>query len=57
MLNFGHTVGHAIESLLTVPAMKGMLHGQAIAAGMICEAWLSNKMAGLAMMNLMIYHR
>ena len=25
-----------------------MLHGQAIAAGMICEAWLSNKLAGMA---------
>ncbi len=39
ILNFGHTVGHAIEShfLKTEP----ITHGQAVAAGMICETWIS----------------
>jgi 3-dehydroquinate synthase len=36
LLNFGHTIGHAIESEL-----QPLLHGDCIAAGMICEAWLS----------------
>lgn len=41
ILNFGHTIGHAIEShLLTDPERK-LLHGEAIAVGMICEAYLS----------------
>jgi 3-dehydroquinate synthase len=41
-LNFGHTIGHAIESL-ALHFEKPLLHGEAIAAGMICEAWLSTK--------------
>ncbi len=46
ILNFGHTIGHAIESYyLDVPG-KRLLHGEAIAIGMICEAWLSwNKLS------------
>ncbi len=41
ILNFGHTIGHAIESFyLDKPGQK-LLHGQAIAMGMICEAYLS----------------
>ena len=41
-LNYGHTIGHAFESYFL---KKGCAttHGQAIAAGMICEAWLSQK--------------
>ncbi|MBY0424685.1 MAG: 3-dehydroquinate synthase [Cytophagales bacterium] len=41
ILNFGHTLGHAVESFyLNLPG-KRLLHGEAIAIGMICEAWLS----------------
>lgn len=41
-LNFGHTVGHAVEShgWETRPE-AALLHGEAIAVGMACEAWLS----------------
>jgi 3-dehydroquinate synthase len=46
MLNFGHTVGHALESISHTRGNE-MLHGQAIATGMICEAYLSNKLAGM----------
>jgi 3-dehydroquinate synthase len=35
LLNFGHTLGHAIEKL------TGMLHGEAIATGMVLAARLS----------------
>ncbi|WP_426060843.1 3-dehydroquinate synthase [Hymenobacter sp. B1770] len=41
LLNFGHTVGHALEShLLTQPGREA-LHGEAVAAGLVCESWLS----------------
>lgn len=39
-LNFGHTLGHAIESHLLMTG-KPILHGEAIAAGMIMESYLS----------------
>jgi 3-dehydroquinate synthase len=39
-LNFGHTIGHAIESYW-LSKEKWILHGHAIAAGMILETKLS----------------
>jgi 3-dehydroquinate synthase len=45
-LNFGHTVGHAIESW-ALNSPKPLLHGEAIAAGMICESYLSTKVLDL----------
>lgn len=38
-LNFGHTFGHAFESLAL--ERKPILHGYAVAYGMICELYLS----------------
>ncbi len=48
-LNFGHTIGHAVEtnSLLT-DKRNALTHGEAIAIGMICEAYLSYKKTGLS---------
>ncbi|RKS02387.1 3-dehydroquinate synthase [Flavobacterium sp. 102] len=41
-LNFGHTLGHAIESyFLENKNKKTLLHGEAIAAGMILESFIS----------------
>jgi len=41
-LNFGHTLGHAIESyFLENESKKNLLHGEAIAMGMILESYLS----------------
>lgn len=41
-LNFGHTLGHAIESyFLESDDKTTLLHGEAIAVGMILEAFLS----------------
>jgi len=43
-LNFGHSIGHALESyfLLNHPE-NPIYHGEAVAMGMICESWLSYK--------------
>jgi 3-dehydroquinate synthase len=50
-LNFGHTVGHAIERhYLHEP--DPLLHGEAIAIGMICEAYISTRKEGLATTHL-----
>ena len=46
-LNFGHTIGHAIESHL-LESDREVLHGEAIAAGMIMEAWLSTQLSELS---------
>ncbi len=42
VLNFGHTIGHALESY-ALKTDQPLLHGEAIAAGMICESYLSLK--------------
>jgi 3-dehydroquinate synthase len=41
-LNFGHTIGHAIESYF-LKTGNPVTHGQAIAAGIICETWISSR--------------
>ena len=46
ILNFGHTIGHAIESHY-LDSANHLLHGEAIAIGMICETYLSKKLLGL----------
>ncbi|XOD69294.1 MAG: 3-dehydroquinate synthase [Flavobacteriales bacterium AspAUS03] len=46
ILNFGHTVGHAIETYF-MNSDTPLLHGEAIVLGMICEAWLSYQLNGL----------
>ena len=47
-LNFGHTIGHAFESLAMETA-NPLLHGYAVAYGMIAELYLSHKMCDLPM--------
>ncbi len=44
LLNFGHTIGHAIEK---ATKYETYLHGEAIAIGMRAAAWLSVQQAGL----------
>lgn len=39
-LNFGHTIGHAVERFY-LETNRPLLHGEAIAVGMICESYLS----------------
>ena len=45
ILNFGHTFGHAIEA---AAGYGNWLHGEAVAAGMICAARLSVQTCNLA---------
>src|ERR1039457_3749882 len=40
-LNFGHTIGHAIESLFLTKGKDKLLHGEAVAIGMIAESFIS----------------
>lgn len=43
ILNFGHTVGHAIESL-SLESASPLLHGEAVSIGMFIEAKISHQM-------------
>ena len=53
ILNFGHTLGHAIESYcLDNDSIKTLLHGEAIAIGMVLEGYLSSKICGLSTLDL-----
>lgn len=40
LLNFGHTLGHAIESFFLQTNAK-IMHGEAVAAGIITESWIA----------------
>lgn len=42
LVNFGHTIGHAIEAL-SFETERPLLHGEAISIGMIAEAKIANK--------------
>lgn len=52
ILNFGHTIGHAIESYSLKNDDAPLLHGEAIAIGFICEAYLSSKKNGFSKADL-----
>lgn len=43
LLNFGHTIGHAIESL-SLETNSPLLHGEAVSIGIIAEAKISERM-------------
>jgi 3-dehydroquinate synthase len=44
ILNFGHTIGHALEA---VSGYGKYLHGEAISLGQVGAAWLSNRIQSL----------
>ncbi len=44
-LNFGHTLGHAIEKLCDFT----LGHGQCVALGMVCASYLSNKLGYISL--------
>ena len=45
VLNYGHTVGHAIESyFLEHRSLENLTHGEAVAIGMVIEAFVSHKL-------------
>jgi 3-dehydroquinate synthase len=48
-LNYGHTLGHAIESYyLSNPHKIDLLHGEAIAIGMVLASYISTILTGLS---------
>ena len=46
LLNYGHTIGHAIETYY-LDTSKHLRHGEAIAIGMIAEGFLSVRKSGM----------
>lgn len=52
-LNFGHTIGHALEGYSLTHDRDPLLHGEAIAVGMICEGYLAHKHNGLSESDLL----
>ncbi|MEO5601074.1 MAG: 3-dehydroquinate synthase [Cyclobacteriaceae bacterium] len=42
ILNAGHTIGHALETFL-LNANRKILHGEAVAAGLVCEGFLAKE--------------
>ena len=46
ILNFGHTIGHAIETYL-IDNQKEIRHGEGVAMGMVSALYLSEKYCGL----------
>ncbi len=47
ILNFGHTIGHALESFYLNNEKNALLHGEAVALGMIVETAISVQKCGL----------
>lgn len=46
ILNFGHTIGHSIESL-SLETKNLLLHGEAVAIGMIAESYIAKEIGNL----------
>lgn len=47
-LNFGHTIGHAAESYFLKTEHQKLLHGEAVAIGIVCESFISRQQNQLA---------
>ncbi|WP_272148667.1 3-dehydroquinate synthase [Tenacibaculum aiptasiae] len=49
VLNWGHTIGHGVESyFLESDYKENLTHGEAIAIGMVCEAYISSETLGFS---------
>lgn len=55
-LNAGHTIGHAVETFLLQKNRK-ILHGEAVAVGLVCEAFLARERSMLTPEELEGIHR
>lgn len=54
VLNFGHTLGHALESF-SMTTEEPLTHGEAVALGMWCALWISVEQCGLSESVLLDY--
>ncbi len=53
ILNFGHTLGHAVESyFLDAEDKENLTHGEAVAIGMVAESFISEKLLGFPSENV-----
>lgn len=52
MLNLGHTIGHAVESY-SFTTNNPLLHGEAVAVGLVGELFLSNKILQFPVQKMM----
>ena len=41
-MNLGHTIGHAVETAYLISSVT-LLHGEAVAIGILCEAYISHQ--------------
>ncbi|MFN4082538.1 MAG: 3-dehydroquinate synthase [Bacteroidia bacterium] len=48
VLNYGHTIGHALETCSLKTDKRPLKHGEAVVIGMICEAFISKHTLGLS---------
>jgi 3-dehydroquinate synthase len=48
LLNFGHTIGHAFETYSLRHDKNPLSHGEAVAMGIICEAYISYRLVDLS---------
>ncbi|TAE08739.1 MAG: 3-dehydroquinate synthase [Bacteroidetes bacterium] len=48
ILNFGHTIGHAVETFFLNQKPVELLHGEAVALGIVAESFLSTRYTGLS---------
>lgn len=61
-LNFGHTIGHAFEAFSHKVDTKPLLHGNAVAIGLLCESFISMRSSGFSesdlkkLANLLSWH-
>ncbi|MFN4254193.1 MAG: 3-dehydroquinate synthase [Saprospiraceae bacterium] len=53
LLNFGHTIGHALESHFLETA-DPLTHGEAVAIGMICEQFLADPAAAARLADVVL---
>jgi len=52
ILNYGHTLGHAIESYFLKNQENTLFHGEAIAIGLVLETYISNHIMGFPQVDL-----
>ncbi len=49
ILNFGHTIGHAIETVYMGKGKNAISHGEAVAHGIVMESFISSKIKGFSL--------